>query len=92
MFSLSSISSSSAFSLLKNTSIYENFESRVFLKIKFLGEIFHNKLNDLSEKNLHKTIESFWEPLLTLSQCTNSTSVICNWGAFSPFHFDLFYF
>ena len=58
MFILSSISSGLAFWSVNYTSIYENFELKVFGNIKFLGEIFNNRPNDLLGTNVYKILES----------------------------------
>ena len=50
MFILSSISSSLDFWSVNHTSIYENYESKIFKNLKFLGEISNNWSNDLFEK------------------------------------------
>ena len=42
MFILSFISSGLDFLSINDTSIYENYESKVFKNIKFLGEISNN--------------------------------------------------
>ena len=55
MFILSCISSG-----LEFWSISHAFESKVFTKIKFLGEISNNWPNDLLGTNVYKTLESFW--------------------------------
>ena len=47
MLILSSISSGLEFWLVKRTSIYENFESKVVKSMKFVGEISNNSPNDL---------------------------------------------
>ena len=47
MFILSSISSGLEFGLVNHTSTYENSESKMFKKTKFLGRIFNNYPNDL---------------------------------------------
>ena len=46
MFILSSISSGLRFWSVNHTSIYENSESKVFLKYTFFGEISNNWPND----------------------------------------------
>ena len=50
MFILSYIS-------VNHTSIYENFESKVFKNIKFLGELSNNWPNYLVGTNVYKTLE-----------------------------------
>ena len=59
MFILSSIFSGLDLWSVNHTSIYENSESKVFLKVKFLGEISKNWLNYLLGTNLYKTLELF---------------------------------
>ena len=50
--------------------------------MKCLGEISNNGPNYLLGTNVYKTLESFWKSLSTILQCTNTTSVISNWGIF----------
>ena len=57
MFNLSSISKGLQFWSVKQTSIYENSESKVFKNIKFLVEISNNWPKDLLARNVHKTLE-----------------------------------
>ena len=45
---------------VNHTSIYENSGSKVFKKIKILGEISNNWLNDLLLTNVYKILESYW--------------------------------
>ena len=85
MFTLSSISRGLEFWPVSHTSIYENSESKVFKNIKIMGEISNNWTN------VYKTLESCWY-LLTILQCTNTTSVISKWGTFSPFSYLAIYF
>ena len=59
MFILSSIFSGLGLWSVNHTSIYKNSESKVFLKVKFLGEISKNWLNYLLGTNLYKTLELF---------------------------------
>ena len=85
MFILSSISNGLEFFFSVNhTSIYGNSESKVFKNIKFLGETSNNWPNDLLGTNVYKTLESCWWSLLTILQCTNTTSLISKWGLFPP--------
>ena len=42
------------------TSMYENFELKVFDNTKFLEEISSNWQNDLSGTNVYKTLGSCW--------------------------------
>ena len=59
MFILSSIFSGLDLWSVNHTSIYKNSESKVFLKVKVLGEISKNWLNYLLGTNLYKTLELF---------------------------------
>ena len=52
--------------------------------MKFFGEISNNWPNDLLGTNACKTLEFFWQSLLTILQCTNTTSVTSQSGTFSP--------
>ena len=85
MFILSSISKSLEFWSANLTSIYENSELKVFKNIIFFGEISSNWPNDLLELIVYKTLESHWWLLLTILQCTITTSVFSKWGTFSLF-------
>ena len=61
MIILSSISSSLEFWLVTHSSIYENWESKVFKNIKFLGEICYNWPNNLLPADVYKKIlKSCW--------------------------------
>ena len=53
----SSISRGLGFWSTSHSSIYKNFESKVFKNIKFLGEVSNNWPNDLLETNVYKTLE-----------------------------------
>ena len=57
--------------------IYEN--------INVLCVICNNWPNDLLGTNIYNTLELFWELLLKILQCTNTTSVISKRGTFLPF-------
>ena len=57
MFILSSISSGLEFQSANHSSIYENSELKVFLKIKYFIEISNRWLNDLLGTNIYKTLE-----------------------------------
>ena len=70
IFILSSISRWLELWSLNHTSIYENFELKVFKNIKFPGEISTNWPNDLLGPNVYKTLEFCWWLLLTILQCT----------------------
>ena len=85
MFILSSVSRDLEFWSVNHNSIYENSELKVFKNINFFDEIPSNWPNDLLGTNVYKTLESCWQLLLTVLQCTNTTSVISKWGTFSPF-------
>ena len=85
MFKLSSIFSGLELWSVDYTWIFQHFESKVFKNIKFLIEISNNWTNYLLGTNVYKTLESSWQSFLTLSKCTNTTSVISKWGKFSPF-------
>ena len=50
-----------------------------------MGEISNNWPNDLLGTNVYKTLESCWQSLKTILQCTNTTSVISEWVIVSPF-------
>ena len=67
------------FYLVNCHSIYQNSKSKLFESLKFLSEIFNNCPNGLLRINVYKTLESSWESLLTILQCTNSNSVISKW-------------
>ena len=60
MFALSTISSGLDFRSINHTSIYENFELKVFKNITFLGEISDNWPNNLFGKNVFRTPEPCW--------------------------------
>ena len=60
IFILSSISSGLEFSSVNHTSTKKNSESKVFEKIKYLGEICNNWPSDLLETNVYRTLESRW--------------------------------
>ena len=85
MFVLSSISSGLKLWSVNHTSIYENFDSKVFKNLNFLGEISDNWPNDLLETNIYKTVEFCWELLLAILRWSNTTLVISKWGTFLPF-------
>ena len=85
MFVLSSISSGLKLWSVNHTSIYENFDSKVFQNLIFLGEISDNWPNDLLETNIYKTAEFCWELLLAILKWSNTTLVISKWGTFLPF-------
>ena len=53
-----------------------NSELNVFKKICLGGEISNKLTNSLFGINVYKTLESFWQSLLTILQWTNATSVI----------------
>ena len=57
---LSFISKGLEFWFVKETSIYENYESKVFKNTKFLGEISNNWPNNLLGTNVFKTLEFCW--------------------------------
>ena len=59
MFILSSISSGLEFSSVNHTSVYQNFELKVFRNVKFLGEIYNNCPNRLLGTNAYKTFEFY---------------------------------
>ena len=92
MFILSSISSDLDFWSVNHISIHKNSESKVFKNIKFLGEISYNWPNDLLETNACKTLESCWQLLLTILQCTNTAFLIYKWDIFTIFIFIYFTF
>ena len=48
------------FWLVDHTWRYENFESKVFKNITFLGELSNNWPNALLGKNEYNTLESCW--------------------------------
>ena len=60
MFILSPISSGVQFWSENQTSIHENSELNVFVKIKVLGEISNNWPKDLFGTNVCKTLEPCW--------------------------------
>ena len=60
MFVWSSISSGLEFWSVNRTSVYENYESKAFKKIKYFGEISNNRLNNLLGRNVYKTLEFCW--------------------------------
>ena len=60
MFILSSIPGGLEFWSVNHTSMYENFELKVFPNIKFPGEISSNWPNDLLRTNIYKPLESWW--------------------------------
>ena len=64
----------------------------VFRNMKYVGEIYNNWPNDLFAVSAYKTLKSSWEPLLTILQWSNTTSVISKWGTFSPFLFLFIFF
>ena len=69
---------------INNTSVYENHELKGFKNIKRLGGISNNRSND------NITILQFKHNitvLLTIIQCTNTTSVISKLKIFSTFSF-----
>ena len=57
---LSFISKGLEFWFVKETSIYENYELKVFKNTKFLGEISNNWPNNLLGTNVFKTLELCW--------------------------------
>ena len=59
MFIFSSIFTGLDLWSINHTSIYENSESKVFLKVTFLGEISKNWLNYLLGINIYKAREMF---------------------------------
>ena len=87
MFSLYFISRGLELWSINHNSIYENIELKAFKNINFLGEISNIWPKHLLEANFYKNFESWWSPLLTTLQWTNTTSVISKWGTFSPFSF-----
>ena len=66
MFILSSISTSLEFWTVNHTSMYENYESKLFKTTKVLSEVSNNWLNDLLGTNVYKTLESYWYSLLSI--------------------------
>ena len=70
MFILFSISSGLETWSVNHTSIQESSVSKVFKIIKCLGEISNNWRNDLLEKNVYKSLQSYLQSLLTILQCT----------------------
>ena len=58
MFILFSISSGLEFWSVNHTSIYENYELKMFENIRFLDEISNNWPNDLLGINVYKATES----------------------------------
>ena len=60
MFTLSFISSGLEFRSANHSSLYGNFELKVFKDIKFSGEISNNWPNNLLETNIYKTLEYYW--------------------------------
>ena len=58
MFILSFISGGLEFWPVNQTSIYENYELKVFKNIKFLGEISNKWPKDLSGTNVYKALEN----------------------------------
>ena len=58
MIILSSIASGFEFSSVNHTSIYENYEIKVFKDIKFLKEISNIWPKDLLRANAYKPLES----------------------------------
>ena len=61
MFILSSISSGLEFLSVNHTTIYENFELKVFKNIRFLGEISNNVIS-----NIYKCIQDSWILLIII--------------------------
>ena len=70
IFILSSISRGLELWSLNHTSIYENFELKVFKSVKFPDEISTNWPKDLLGPNVYKTLGFCWWLLLTILQCT----------------------
>ena len=66
MFILSTISRRLEFRSVNDTSIYENYESKVFRIIKRLGKISNIWPNYLLGTNVYKTLESCSYSLLTI--------------------------
>ena len=60
MFILSCISSGLEFWSVNQSSIYKNFEQKLFKNIKFLDEISNNWPNDLLGLNVYNTLKSCW--------------------------------
>ena len=60
MFILSSVSSGLDFFSVNHTGLYDNSESNIFKNRKFLVEISIKWPNDLLEKNVYKTLKSYW--------------------------------
>ena len=60
MFILSSPYKSLEFWSVNHISMYENSELNVFLKMKFLGEMYSNSPNDLLGTKVCNTLESCW--------------------------------
>ena len=60
MSSLSSISRGLEFWSANPTLVYQNFESKVFENLKFLGEKSNNWLNDFLGRNVYKLVKSCW--------------------------------
>ena len=58
MFLLSSISRGSEFWSVHHASIYESSDLKLFLNIKFFGEVSSNWQNDFLGTNFYKTLES----------------------------------
>ena len=86
MFIVSSICSClETWLFINHTSKYGNSEVKVFGNIKFLVEIFNNWPTNLSGANVNESLESCWYSLLTILQCTNTTSAIFKQGTFSLF-------
>ena len=70
VFILCCISRGLEFLSINHTSVYKNFESKVFKNKKFVGEISSNWPNDFLEIDVYKILESRWELSLTILQCT----------------------
>ena len=65
MLNLSSIYGRLEFWSVNHTSINENSESNVFKNIKLSGEISNNWPKDLLGTDVYKTLEFWWQLLLT---------------------------
>ena len=57
---LASIYTGLEFWSVNNTSMYENYESKVFKNRKLLGEISNNWPKELLRSNVFKTLEFCW--------------------------------
>ena len=61
------------------------YTKTIYENINVLCVICNNWPNDLLGTNIYNTLELFWELLLKILQCTNTTSVISKRGTFLPF-------